>query len=82
MDTKADVPFGIASLEPWTPVQTTSGGSLLLPILRWRETSLEVAAAEIGEHAWTAAWNEGRAMSLEQASAYALEESSADRPLR
>jgi hypothetical protein len=38
------------------------------------ERAMAVARAQIGEDAFAAAWAAGRAMSIEQASAYALEE--------
>ena len=38
---------------------------------------MAAARAKIDEAAWNAAWAEGRAMTLEQAIAYALEEDAA-----
>ena len=38
------------------------------------ESHLTVTRAECGEDVWQAAWDQGQAMSLEQAIAYALEE--------
>ena len=47
----------------------------LPPAARKRlERLLGTLRAQISEAAWTAAWAEGRAMSLEQAVAYALEQ--------
>ncbi|HSH81800.1 MAG TPA: tetratricopeptide repeat protein [Herpetosiphonaceae bacterium] len=44
------------------------------------EAEKQRARAQIGDIAWAAAWEQGQAMTLEQAVAYALEEGSSDRP--
>ena len=50
-------------------------GSALPPVDReGHERYLAAARAHLDEAAWEAAWAEGRAMPLEQAIAYALEE--------
>jgi predicted ATPase/transcriptional regulator with XRE-family HTH domain len=48
-------------------------GAPLQPAERQRqEHEVEIVRAQLGEPAWTTAWAEGRAMSLEQVMAYAL----------
>ena len=52
-------------------------GSLMLPLWQSDHARWQAAArAELGDEAFTAAWTEGQAMSLEQAVAYALEDHS------
>ena len=41
---------------------------------RWRASYLEAARSQLEEAAWDAAWAEGRAMMLEEAVSYALNE--------
>ncbi|HSH77162.1 MAG TPA: hypothetical protein VLA19_01370 [Herpetosiphonaceae bacterium] len=50
-------------------------GELLPPAERSKhERHVAIARAQMDEAAWQAAWAEGRAMTLEQAVAYALED--------
>ena len=56
----------------------TASGIPLPPVDRWwYERYLATARAQLDERSWEAAWAEGQAMTLEQAIAYALEETSA-----
>ncbi|MBN1813052.1 MAG: tetratricopeptide repeat protein, partial [Anaerolineae bacterium] len=50
-------------------------GSPVTPVLRvWHEQDVAVARAALGEPAFASTWAEGQAMTLEQATAYALEQ--------
>jgi hypothetical protein len=54
------------------------GAGLPLGVRLDLERAVTAARAQLGEEAFAAAWAEGRAMTLEQAIAYTLEESAAD----
>jgi hypothetical protein len=54
------------------------GETLLGPFVKLLEASLDVGRSQTDERTWEDAWEEGRAMTLNEAVAYALDESGRD----
>ena len=67
--------FVILRLIPGDPIQALFGG-------RGNPAVVAAARAQLDDDAWATAWAVGRAMSLEQAVAYALEDEAAESGLR